>query len=166
MLPAASLSHPCKKRKVGRPPSDSASENQRWAPAWRNSRARWRGTSNMMNAKTDCLMQGSGMTMERTIGSSSWLWWVIPIVYGAAVELSFFIAIFGPMPPPHQKLLLAFLVPACVVAPIGGWWALYQCVRHEQRPLKYIAIIVLVPFGFAWYYFERYRLREQGASRE
>jgi hypothetical protein len=51
------------------------------------------------------------------------------------------------------------VVPACILAPIGGWWAIYQCIRYERRPLKYIALVVFIPFGFVWYYFERYEMR-------
>ena len=60
-----------------------------------------------------------------------------------------------------QHLAVALLVtPACISAPIGGWWAVYQCIRYERKPWRYIALIVFMPLGFVWYYFERYKTRE------
>lgn len=84
------------------------------------------------------------------------LLWLLPVTYGSiatAIVLSLFVTpqLF------NNKLLFDLAVPACVVAPFGGWWAIYQCVRHESQPWRYIAIVVFVPLGFTWYYFERYR---------
>jgi hypothetical protein len=45
------------------------------------------------------------------------------------------------------------------IAPVGGFWAIYQSIRYEEHPWKCMAIVVLVPFGFVWYYFEKHRKR-------
>jgi len=41
---------------------------------------------------------------------------------------------------------------------IGGFWALYQAIRYEIRPLRFI-LIAFVPLSFVWYYYERYSKR-------
>ena len=64
---------------------------------------------------------------------------------------------FDPETMNRHKEMLLLLIPFCVVAPAGGWWAIYQCIRREQHPVKYLAIVILVPLGFVWYYFGRYR---------
>jgi hypothetical protein len=82
--------------------------------------------------------------------------WMLPIAYGfsiVAIILSSWR--FPDLLSRHSVQL--FVAPACIVAPIGGWWAIYQCVRYERNPGRYLMIVMFIPFGFAWYYFERYR---------
>ena len=64
----------------------------------------------------------------------------------------------------HHFLLAKLIAPACIVAPIGGWWAVYQCIRYERRPWRYIALVLFIPLGFVWYYFERYKKRESARA--
>jgi hypothetical protein len=78
---------------------------------------------------------------------------------GAVFEVMFFVPLVTPETMNRHKEMLLLLIPFCVVAPAGGWWAIYQCIRREQHPVKYLAIVIFVPLGFVWYYFERYRLR-------
>jgi hypothetical protein len=91
------------------------------------------------------------------------LYWLVPVVLGAVFEIVFFVVPFvSPETMNRHREILLLLVPFCIVAPIGGWWAVYQCVRHERHPAKYLAIVTLVPLGFIWYFFERYRSRIAG----
>ena len=88
------------------------------------------------------------------------LLWEIPVAYGITV----FVLLLSPLVDPelllnHGALLFPFVIPACIVSPFGGFWAVYQCVRYERNLARYLAIVVLVPLGFTWYYFERYRFR-------
>jgi len=39
---------------------------------------------------------------------------------------------------------------------LGGFWMIYNCVRTEQRPFRFI-LISLIPYSFVWYYFEKVR---------
>ena len=87
------------------------------------------------------------------------LWWLVPVMLGAVFEVIFFVPFVTPETMNHHKEIFLLLIPFCVVAPVGGWWAIYQCIRREQHPVKYLAIVIFVPLGFIWYYFERYRLR-------
>jgi hypothetical protein len=41
---------------------------------------------------------------------------------------------------------------------IGWWWMLYQAIRYEIHPVRFI-LIAFLPFSFFWYYFERYAKR-------
>jgi hypothetical protein len=88
------------------------------------------------------------------------LYWLIPIALGLVFEVAFCIPFVSPDTLNHHRLLLAFIVPFFFIAPLGGWWAIYQCVRYEKQSGRYIAVVVLVPLGFVWYYFERYRQRD------
>src|SRR5579872_663135 len=91
------------------------------------------------------------------------LCWLAPVLLGAVTEFVFFLGFVNHDVINRHREILIVLVPFCVVAPVGGWWAIYQCIRHEKHPARYVATIVLVPLGFIWYYFERYRRREAQA---
>ena len=58
-----------------------------------------------------------------------------------------------------DRVFFPLLIIYGLIAPIGGLWAIYQSIRYEKHPWKCVAIVVLVPFGFLWYYFEKYRMR-------
>jgi|ERR1700722_10038771 hypothetical protein len=105
----------------------------------------------------------SELSTHLSAGWKRWgtLLWFIPAVYGSIVAVILFTPIVDHQFLAKSKLLLAFVTPACLVAPFGGWWGVYQCVRYERHPFKYIVIVLLVPLGFFWYYFERYRYSER-----
>jgi hypothetical protein len=42
---------------------------------------------------------------------------------------------------------------------VGFFWMIYQAVRYEYRPLRFVLIALFLPFSFIWYYFERYSSR-------
>jgi hypothetical protein len=44
------------------------------------------------------------------------------------------------------------------VADIGSLWMIYQAVRYEIRPWRFV-LLALVPLSFVWYYNERYSRR-------
>jgi hypothetical protein len=37
---------------------------------------------------------------------------------------------------------------------------LYQAIRYEAKPLRYVLLVAFVPFSCVWYYVERYRPRK------
>jgi hypothetical protein len=47
-------------------------------------------------------------------------------------------------------VFLFFALPS-----IGAFWMLYVVIRKEKSPL--LIFVAFVPFGFLWYYFERFR---------
>jgi hypothetical protein len=95
--------------------------------------------------------------------NSRWGWhsffWLLPILYGLAAT-TVLCTVFIKPEIITNKILFRFVTPYCIAAPFGGWWAIYQCLRYEKRPWRYAAIVVFVPAGFVWYYFERYRIRQ------
>lgn len=50
-----------------------------------------------------------------------------------------------------------------VVTNIGAFWMLYQSIRYEIVPLRFV-LLSFVPFSFVWYYYERY-LRRHGVRK-
>ena len=46
-----------------------------------------------------------------------------------------------------------------VAASIGGFWMLYQAIRYEVRPLRFVIVAMTLPLSFIWYYVERYAKR-------
>lgn len=45
------------------------------------------------------------------------------------------------------------------IANIGELWMLYQAIRYEMRPVRFILLAIFIPFSFLWYYTERYSTR-------
>ena len=102
-----------------------------------------------------------GISPRPSTNGSGVVFWRSAIVYGTTATVLLIIADFHPLYFLHSRFFFLFVTPACVIAPIGGWWALYQCLRHESQHWKFIAIVMFVPMGFVWYYFERYRKSEK-----
>ncbi len=75
--------------------------------------------------------------MER-MSSFKWpesLYWLIP-GSGGVFEVIFFVPfVDADMINRHREILFA-LIPFCIIAPVGGWWAVYQCIQHETHPAK------------------------------
>ena len=46
-----------------------------------------------------------------------------------------------------------------VLQPFCALWMAFKAFREEKNPLPYVAIVVLVPLGWLWYYVERARPR-------
>ena len=88
--------------------------------------------------------------------------WLVPVLIGAIVEFVFFAGIVTASTLNHHSSLLLVVIPFCLVAPVGGWWAIYQSIRYEREMGRYLTIVTLVPLGFFWYYFERYLPRRRG----
>jgi hypothetical protein len=53
--------------------------------------------------------------------------------------------------------------PILMLQPVFGIWMLYQAVRYEAKPLRYVLLAAFVPFSYVWYYIERYRPRKLSA---
>jgi hypothetical protein len=83
------------------------------------------------------------------------LLWLIPIIYGSFVFIMIITRLGDPDYWPDRRLFFVFVTPAWVISPIGAYWALYQCIRFERKPWRYIPFL-FIPFGFLWYYLERY----------
>jgi hypothetical protein len=63
-----------------------------------------------------------------------------------------------------KLLYAAFVIPTTIIAPVGGWIAFFHCLVHRKKPIKPLLLIVLLPFGFAWYYSTvRHRAAPAGA---
>jgi hypothetical protein len=55
---------------------------------------------------------------------------------------------------------ICFLVPLILVSNFGGFWMLYQAVRHERRVWRYV-LLSMVPFMFVWYAIVRLPLQKE-----
>ena len=93
------------------------------------------------------------------------LFWLIPITYGLAATAALCTVFVRPEIVANRSLFF-FVAPFCVVAPFGGWWAIYQCIRYEENPWRYVAVVFFVPLGFVWYYVERYRVPKRRFWRD
>jgi hypothetical protein len=63
---------------------------------------------------------------------------------------------------PQSRFGLTLVVLFFSAHPLGAFWMILEVVRSERQRWKY-GLISLVPYAFAWYYFERYARR--GASK-
>jgi hypothetical protein len=89
-------------------------------------------------------------------GTNKFLW-LMPMIYGCVVVAIFiFTPCVNPNRWPDRRLYYAVMSPPFIFQPLGACWALFQCIRYEGRPWKYIPYL-FIPLGFLWYYFERYR---------
>jgi len=57
---------------------------------------------------------------------------------------------------PKTPLGLFGVMAFFIGAPIGNLWMLYHWVMREKPPVAYF-LLVFVPYGFVWYYFNRAR---------
>ena len=88
--------------------------------------------------------------------------WLIPILAASVV----FLAInLKPKAFMKDGVFFPLLIIYGLIAPVGGIWAIYQCIRYEKHPWKQVVIVIFVPFGFVWYYFQRYRVRVDGKAQ-
>ena len=88
--------------------------------------------------------------------NSGTLAWLIPILIASAVFLAICL---DPAAFMRDSVFFPLLIAYGLIAPAGGFWAIYQSIRYESHPWRCVAIVMFVPFGFLWYYFERYRKR-------
>lgn len=116
-----------------------------------------------------------GSAPERSIGSvegdlwrdepvRSYLYaWLPGVIYGAIL---LFVSVA--YAPPGE--LLTSNTPLDPLFSFISWgnqvialWMLYQAIRYEIRPWRFI-LLSFLPFSFIWYYYERYS-RRQGRQR-
>jgi|SRR5579864_411147 len=89
--------------------------------------------------------------------------WLPGVIYAGVVFLIYslealpgeFLAASSPLDP-----LFSFIKFADEIASL---WMLYQAIRYEIRPLRFV-LLSLLPFSFIWYYYERYS-RRRGYQR-
>jgi len=62
----------------------------------------------------------------------------------------------GPAPENHPAVLI-LLIGLFGIAPLGAFWMMYMSIRYEKKPVPMLALALLIPFTFLWYYFERVR---------
>jgi hypothetical protein len=59
--------------------------------------------------------------------------------------------------------VVALVAIAAFISQFGTYWMLYQAVRYEVRPFRFV-LLAFLPLAFVWYYVERYAKRRT-ASR-
>jgi len=102
-------------------------------------------------------MQGTIRSLPpRNYRSLQILAWLIPILVASTLFLA---VCLNPAAFMKDRVFFPLLIIYGLIAPVGGFWAIYQSIRYEKYPWKCVAIIVFVPLGFIWYYFEKYRKR-------
>jgi uncharacterized integral membrane protein len=95
-------------------------------------------------------------TGEPQIKSTSrTLIWFAPTV---GFYLLIFILVVTPGATRNNVAFLCLMFTYCFTSPFGSFWMLYQSIRFESKPLKYV-ILSFLPYAFLWYYFERVRKR-------
>ena len=70
---------------------------------------------------------------------------------------------FYPFKHPLQQELgrsAVVVEPILALQPFFGIWMLYQAIRYEAKPLRYVLLVAFVPLSCVWYYVERYRPRK------
>jgi hypothetical protein len=86
--------------------------------------------------------------------------WLVPFLVGCTIILLTLVE--------HSLFQHRFFFPVLIVfgliSPIGGLWGIYQCIRYEKSLWPYLAIVVFIPLGFTWYFFERYRKSESDSN--
>jgi hypothetical protein len=82
---------------------------------------------------------------------------LISLVYGTALTILMVASYSFPAYFLPRKIFFIFATPGFVYVPVALFWTIYQCVRYERHPWKYIIASLFVPMGFLWYIFERYR---------
>jgi hypothetical protein len=53
--------------------------------------------------------------------------------------------------------------PILMLQPFLGLWMLYQVLRYEAEPTRYVLLVACVPFSYVWYHFERYKPRKHSS---
>lgn len=107
-------------------------------------------------------MRGEGEGEAEQLAPRMWkpymkretLLWLIPILIAFGV---FVVICFNPAAL-MGRLFFPVIIVLGLVGPIGAFWGIYQSIRYEESPLKYSAVM-LIPLGFLWYYFEKYKKR-------
>jgi hypothetical protein len=96
------------------------------------------------------------------VESYALLWVICAVVFFFGL---FFLATSIPVRPGSGLLTFAFgmFSIAASVGQFGTLWMIYQAVRYEVRPFRFV-LLAFVPFAFVWYYVERYAKR-RAASR-
>jgi uncharacterized membrane protein YqjE len=65
---------------------------------------------------------------------------------------------------PKDGLEIAAIMAFYLVAPLGGFWMLFDSLMHEKPPFPYV-LLSFVGYGFIWYYFNRVRRRNRISNR-
>ena len=88
------------------------------------------------------------------------LLWTIPLIY---LLLAVIVLQLQRISPGLSVLLGVVAGLGAAVSNIGSFWMLYQAIRYEPYPLRFV-LFSFVPFACIWYYRERY-LRRRGVRR-
>ena len=90
--------------------------------------------------------------------------WICLGVFSSSFVLM--MVFFYPFKHPLQQELgrsAVVIEPILFLQPFLGIWMLYQAIRYEAKPLRYVLLIAFVPLAYVWYYVERYRPRKLSA---
>ena len=75
-------------------------------------------------------------TMNRDQSPRPWWRWqtsleLVAVIYGIFAVIVLWVSDPTALRQQHLPIAIA-LIPACVLAPVGGWWAVYQSIRYEK----------------------------------
>ena len=97
------------------------------------------------------LVQALAAADEETPRNIHWLAYALPLV---ACTCLVAIPTLASYRRSNYAVIVFFLL--IFATNIGGFWTIYQALRYEERPLKYL-LIALIPFSFFWYLMARQR---------
>ncbi len=98
----------------------------------------------------DALPQVETPASSASTASTYSLVYVLPVAF--CIYLLFFVWTLRDGKP-HPSVVIPFVF-LTVVTNFGSLWMIYQSVRHEEKPARYI-LWSMVPFSFFWYYSSR-----------
>lgn len=78
--------------------------------------------------------------------------WLIPTLYGIVVYVLLLMSVSNPEKWLEDEAFVAFVLPAFIFAPIGGFAALIHCLRYQKQPRKFLPILFFLPLGFFYYF--------------
>ncbi len=64
------------------------------------------------------------------------------------------------IPEPLDVFFTTIAAIVTILSNLGTLWVIYQALRYEVRPLRFV-ILSLLPLSFIWYYHERYKRRRK-----
>jgi hypothetical protein len=62
-----------------------------------------------------------------------------------------------------EAVIVLLIAIAVLILGSGQWWTMYLAARYEEKPWPYIALLVVVPFCFPFYYW--WRIKKGKANR-
>jgi hypothetical protein len=87
------------------------------------------------------------------------------LVSGPIAVVALFMMFTGPssLPTGVFLVLMEILPLIFAIGNVGTFWMIYQAIRYEVRPLRFVLIALFLPLSSIWYFFERYTKRRGDA---